>query len=267
MGEKPSWVRLGEAITAHARPATYPLAIKFVEKGGEVPEKAREPLARMPICRAMNISRRFGWFLRLTKRSVFCPGMLLLGLVDYDEETWKNFTQQLSKEFVAPFMGISADASIKTMEKLAKLPPGSVEAMLVQPLERAAFEPDLVVVYGNPAQVNKLVTSVLWALGDEAVIHPWVSFGFDACHSLAEAHKSGKPQVIFPGWGARYRSFVADDELGFVVPKGLFESFREGLEKTTKIGLRYPTLFRYEAVEIPLEEPEAVPLRKVLGEA
>ncbi len=43
--------------------------------------------------------------------------------------------------------------------------PGEYAGLLVAPLDRAAFEPDLVCIYGNPAQVMRLTQAALWKGG------------------------------------------------------------------------------------------------------
>src|ERR1700736_2888554 len=52
-------------IDEYVRPATFPVAVKFLRKGEAAPEKARRPLAYMQlhvtVCQGGAIARRYGW--------------------------------------------------------------------------------------------------------------------------------------------------------------------------------------------------------------
>lgn len=39
--------RLDDCLSAYLRPLTYPIGIKFIKKGGPVPEKAKVPTKRL----------------------------------------------------------------------------------------------------------------------------------------------------------------------------------------------------------------------------
>ena len=64
------------------------------------------------------------------------------------------------------------------------------------PLDRATFEPHLVCVYGNPAQVMRLIQGSLWKRGGK------MPSGFSArivCSDIiVTTLLTGEPQVIMP---------------------------------------------------------------------
>ena len=49
-----------------------------------------------------------------------------------------------------------------------KFAPGEYATLLVAPLDRTTFEPHLVCIYANPAQVMRLTQAALWKRGGQA---------------------------------------------------------------------------------------------------
>ncbi len=112
----------------------------------------------------------------------------------------------------------------------------------MSPLSDADTIPDVVLVHGNSAQINRLIIAVAFMTG-EPLQGEFIGRG--TCVNLVyKSMRDRNYQVAIPGAGERALALVGDDELIFAVPKEKFEELTEGLEKSQKAGgCRYPTLF------------------------
>jgi uncharacterized protein (DUF169 family) len=125
--------------------------------------------------------------------------------------------------------------------------PGEYETLLVAPLDRAAFEPHLVCMYANPAQVMRLTQAALWKRGGKLTS----SFEgrVDVRGHRRHDHEDGEPQVILPCSGDRIFGQTQDHEMAFAIPWDRMDEIVEGLRGTHNGGIRYPItqFMEYEA--------------------
>ena len=110
--------------------------------------------------------------------------------------------------------------------------------MAVGPLARIAFEPETVLVYGNPAQVLRLVNAALFEKGG-AFKAQFTGRG-DCADIIIRTRQLREPQLILPCAGDRIFGLAADDEMAFTFPFDQAERMVKGLEGTHAGGLRYP---------------------------
>src|SRR5499427_6937207 len=130
-------------LQTYIRPQTFPVAIRMLKPGEEIPDRAR----------------RYGWTIALTREDHICSlGITAIGfdkpLPIYNVGTLCEGMYTETKE-----AGQRSEAAID------KFAPGEYETLLVAPLDRAIFEPHLVCVYANPAQVMRLTQAALWKRG------------------------------------------------------------------------------------------------------
>ncbi|HSW35831.1 MAG TPA: DUF169 domain-containing protein, partial [Candidatus Limnocylindrales bacterium] len=107
---------------------------------------------------------------------------------------------------------------------------------------KADFDADVVLVYGNAAQVIRLVQGALYFNGGKIDS----SFtGRGACGSeVVVPYQTGQCKVIIPGGGERVFAHTADDELLFAIPAGELANVAAGVEATHNNGIaRIPTPF------------------------
>ena len=104
------------------------------------------------------------------------------------------------------------------------------------------LDPDVVVVYGNPAQLMRLIHAASLSLGER------VSGEFGGkveCSSyLIAPYRSGEIKVVIPGMGDRIFSMTQDDEMVVAFPGKFLDGLLVGLKDAgKKIGARYPVTF------------------------
>jgi uncharacterized protein (DUF169 family) len=106
------------------------------------------------------------------------------------------------------------------------------------PLSRFDAVPDVVIQYGNAAQVMRLMQAALWREG--GYLTSRFSGRLDCADLVIETLNTGKPQVILPCYGDRVFAQTDDSEMAFSFPWSWTERMVEGLAGTHKGGVRYP---------------------------
>jgi uncharacterized protein (DUF169 family) len=122
-----------------------------------------------------------------------------------------------------------------------------VGGVVVGPLSRIDFAPETVLVYGNPAQVLRLVNASLFEKGGSMKAE---STGRGDCADIViRSRKTGAPQLVLPCYGDRIFGMTADDEMAFTFPFASADAVVKGLEGTHAGGVRYPipVYLRYQA--------------------
>jgi uncharacterized protein (DUF169 family) len=237
---------LQAVLQEHIRPQHLALAIKMAQAAEEVPPTLRHPAKDMgfqsAICQGISIARRYGWALALTKEDLSCP---LAKVVFGFEQAIPYYTEGLA---CAEMYTESATAGAVTEAQQPKFPHGAYHAILVAPLTRAPFDPDLVVIYGNSAQVMRLVTAALYKRGGR--ITSSFSGRIDCADIIIQTMHTQDCQVILPCYGDRIFAQTEDSEMAFTIPRARIPEVIDGLKGTHKGGVRYPipSFLRYQAV-------------------
>lgn len=228
--------RVTQGLERYVRPATLPLAVKMLAATGDIPDRAKVPLRdlkkRVAACQSLSLARRYGWLMAVTREDQSCPiGSVVMGF----QEAVPYYTEG---NLAAGMYTASKEAGARSEDALARFPLGLYPVLLAGPLARFPYEPDLVVVYGNAAQVMRLVQAALYREG--GVITSGFA-GRAACsHIIVTTMETGRPQVILPCTGDRIFGQTQDDEMAFAFPWPHAPGIIEGLEETHKAGVRYP---------------------------
>jgi uncharacterized protein (DUF169 family)/uroporphyrinogen-III decarboxylase len=234
-----------QALQTYVRPQTFPVAIRMLRPGEPIPERTRRPardFGKLSMnCQVIDMARRYGWTIALTRDDSICSlGITALG---FDRPTHLYNSGTLCEGMYTA----TKEAGARSEAAVDKFDPGTYQALLVAPLERATFEPDVVVVYANPAQVMRLTQAALWKDGGRLAS----SFqGRIVCADIiVTTMQTGRPQVILPCSGDRIFGQTQDHEMAFAIPWARMTDIIEGLEGTHRGGIRYPItqFMEYEA--------------------
>ena len=228
---------IGQALSSYVRPGTFPLAIKMVSSDGEIPEKARMPKrdlgTPMPVCQGIGLARRYGWVMAMGAEDMLCPpGAVTLGLLPAKAKF-------LDGSFKVPPWVKDQEVRARIMQSMPRLEEGKYSYLVASPLERAGFEPQVILIYGNPAQIARLIQATIWATGESVTSS---SFGALSCaEEITRTILTDRCQYIVAGGGNRLMAGVHDDEISFALPISKAEAIIVGLEESHKHGMRYPT--------------------------
>jgi len=214
--------QLNESLDLYIRPQTFPLALKLCQSESDLPEKVRMPMRdlgyQVTLCQAIGLSRRYRWALAVGKGDQCCLGGAL----------------------VMGFIAEPPQGAMLTAPAEKKLEAGKFRYLLISPIQTADFEPDLVVVYCEPAQANRLVQS---AGGIPGVgVSASASGGLDCGDVVSRTINSDECQFVLPSGGDLIFAGTQNHEVVFTMPRSKVERVIKGLEDTHKLGFRYPVL-------------------------
>lgn len=251
--------KIDETMSTYIKHQTHPLAIKMLQSEEEIPQGAKRPLrdfgASFALCQALALSRRDGLTIVLDRESQSCPIALVgLGFVRPDE--------YLSGKYALAPTNQPAQARIRAAGATPRLPFGRFKYILISPVPSADFDPDVIIFYGNGAQVMRLIQAAVFASGEALTSK---ATGAGGCLLAVVAPiLEGVCKYTVPGNGERRLGWMADGELGFAMPKNRFEEVVNGLKLSHDGKQTYPISPGYLRLEYKFTSPAYVELRKAL---
>lgn len=236
------WTQKAEALNRFIRPLTFPIAVKLVESVDEFPEKTRRPFGDMGfktnVCVGMTMARKYGWTVGMTADDNACP----IAAYTYGWSEPESETEKALIDFMVVMKYSANENAAKTSLEGAeqvKLTKGKYAGVVFSPLERIRIEPDLVMIFCNPAQLVRLVHGATQETG--VSVQSVFSGRAGTCtEGLLQTFKTGKPKVVLPGNGDRVWAMVQDEEMAFTIPADWLDPVIRGLEATHQTGVRYP---------------------------
>jgi uncharacterized protein (DUF169 family) len=236
---------LNAHLEKHLRVGTFPVGIRSLRPAEPVPKKAKRPVKDMgikvAICQAVGFARRYGWTLALSGDDVSCP--IAKAAFGFEPRNAYYTSGALADGMYAS----CREAGARFEDALAKFDTGEFAHVVVGPLGRIDFDPETVLVYGNSAQVLRLVHACLFEKGGSMKAE--FSGRGDCTDIVIRTLRTGEPQLVLPCYGDRIFGMAADDEMAFTFPFRLAEQVVKGLEGTHAGGVRYPVpvYLRYQA--------------------
>ncbi len=236
-----NWVNIGKSLEELLRPKTYPLAVKLVKDVSEFPEKTRRLGQKLAVCQAVAMSRRYGWTIGVSEEDSGCPAAsLAFGWTKIlDEEALIRF-------FIGGGYFSSENVAKKFLSNLDRLEEGKYKGLVVSPLTRTRIVPDVILVYGNSAQIMRLIQGAMYASGEKIKCE---LIGLAACTGgIIRTFNTGECQVAIPGTGQRVFAAISDDELVFAIPASKAEEVVNGMKVQRLV--KYPI-----PISLPIPPP------------
>jgi uncharacterized protein (DUF169 family) len=226
-------------IYNNLRMKTFPVAVKFLKEGEAFPEKTRRPSSalgkRVTICQGVTMARNYGWMVGMTQEDVICvPAAIAFGLSDSQDPPGS-----LAGLFIDVTFSSSREAAECETGSMSHFKKGEIMGVLFSPLEKAVFEPDIALFYGNPAQMMRFAQSWSYVTGERLT----GQFGgkVECDEYLITPFKTQSPRLVLPGNGERIFAGTQDDEMVFALPIKSLPDLTKGLNEVGKvIGARYP---------------------------
>jgi uncharacterized protein (DUF169 family) len=237
-----------QALNTYIRPLTFPLAIKMLKSEEEIPEKTRRPFQQMnikvAICQGIGMARKLGWAVAMGKEDMQCS----LGAAPFG--FFKNIDFFNEGNIAAGMFTPSKEIGKREEDLIDRFEHGLYSHILVAPLNRAAFDPDLIMMYGNPAQIMRLVQGSLYSDGGAVSSS---SMGRLGCATIISVITKDECRYVVPGNGDRVFGMTQDWEMAFMIPASKIDTVLDGLANTHKSGVRYPitSFFNFQAAFPP----------------
>ena len=180
---------------------TSPMAIKMLKTEDEIPEDALRPKRdrgyHFAQCQAFSVSRYQGKTVAMLKEDNWCWGPLFAyGLIK--PETGDKFPELHNDLKIIPMIEY-----------------GKYTGIVSSPLKTCTFEPDLIMIYSDAAQLRHML-HVLSFIGEGTVttpIYPVASCALSVVPAL-----NGESCITLPDPGEVGRAFAKDEEIIYSLP-------------------------------------------------
>jgi len=232
-----NWEKVVRRMELLLRLKSFPVAFKMLPDKNEL-EKVpylRRTQHKTTLCQLITLVRSFDWTVGAELDDFLfsaCPS--IIGLCDVPEictdGTFRSIVWVKTKKD-----GRKYEASIP------RLPLGKYQAVAMAPLVYNPFEPDIVLIYANPAQMILLINALQFA---DYEVMQFFCVGESSCSdAIARCYQSGKPSLTIPCYGERRYGHAQDDELVMALPRDMMTKALGGLEALYRRGVRYPISF------------------------
>jgi uncharacterized protein (DUF169 family) len=229
-----NWADTAREFDRYLRLRTFPLAFRLFASADALDKI--EGIRRLPtkprMCQLITLARVHGWTLGATAEELGSPVCAsIIGLTEPPEELMEGKT-------LAGIMYKTARDAQKHEKAVPRLPVGKYQAVAVAPLKGNKLEPDIVLVYGNPAQIFMLVAALQWQ-DFEPLTNNCV--GESSCSdAIVRGYLTGKPSIALPSYAERRYGQAQDDEMVMALPAASVEKALSGLTGLHQGGIRYP---------------------------
>jgi uncharacterized protein (DUF169 family) len=231
------WKELTREMERVLKLRSFPVAYKKLDEVKDLENipKVRRLNRFFVFCQLPALVRTRGWTVGVTlEDNINARCSRIHGLADATDESRAEESTQLSTTWFA-----TPEEAMEQQLIYPRIPKG--EAIVLAPLASGKFDPDVVLIYGTPAQLMMILCG-LQKVRFESFQFSFIGEG--ACaDSLAQCYVSGKPSLAIPCFGERRFGEVLDEEMVLALPPGLLEKALEGMQKLSAVGLRLPIPF------------------------
>lgn len=258
---KTDWTKTIRRMEQLLRLKSFPVALKMLPEEADLDKIRfiRRPEGKATLCQLITQVRNFDWTVGASVDDFIFPACpSILGLRDTPEVnkdgTFRNIVWVQTKE----------DAR-RYEEAIPRLPLNKFQAVAMAPLVYNPFEPDMVLIYANPAQMIVLINALQF---EDYQVMQFYCVGESSCSdAIARCYNTGKPALSIPCYGERRYGHAQDDELVIALPPELMPKALRGLETLYRKGVRYP--ISYAGAECDMEArfpPAYLNLEEMMGQ-
>ena len=248
-----------EEFERRLRLKTFPLAVKLLEKEEHIHEGAMRPMRdlgyHLPLCQGYAISRREGTLVAMLKEDMWC----FEPVVGYGIAEPPQYFLDGNNRFPQDVETIEAGSNYA--KDFPRLPAGKYIGVVSAPLKAVNFEPDVVIIYCDSAQLSLLLLGREYRVGHDLKCS--LSSHAACVYSVVPVIQTGECRVAIPCRGDHYSAIAGDDELIFTVPTKKLEDLMVGLRYLETTGSKLPRNYRMK------REPELpdsyIKIAKMIG--
>ncbi|MCK4479648.1 MAG: DUF169 domain-containing protein, partial [Candidatus Lokiarchaeota archaeon] len=144
---------LNNKLNKYLRLTTFPIGVRLLQNSEDLEtiKFLKKPEHKIALCQIFSYARYYGWTMGCTKEDNLCP---LAGISIGFEESHKLFEE--GAFFIGRY-NETKEAAKKTTASMPKIPYGKYSAIVSGALERIDFEPELILIWGNSAQIMRII--------------------------------------------------------------------------------------------------------------
>ena len=232
--EQRDWKKTVKRVEYLMKLKSFPVAFKMLEKKEDLEKipSLRRPKHKVTMCQLITLARNFHWTIGADSDdfiSHMCPSVI--GLVDVPD-TYKDGTFRSIVWVKTKAEGKKYEASVP------RLPLGKYQAMAMGPLVYNPFEPDIVLIYANPAQMMILINALQF---EDYEVMEFFCVGETSCaDAIVRCYLDNRPSLTIPCYGERRYGHTQDEDLVMAIPAGMMKKALQGMEVLYRRGIRYP---------------------------
>jgi uncharacterized protein (DUF169 family) len=205
--------RYGEELESLLGLRTSPIAVKMLEKEGDIPAGAMRPRKdhgyHYAQCQAFALSRRDRATVAMLKEDNWCPGAVIAyGLVPRPDDPAARAANTYDCFEYGKYIGI-----------------------LTAPLAAAAFVPDVVIVYCDTNQLRIILLSL--PIEERSMVKSNF-FPFSCASSVVPVMQNNEYWISLPDPGEYARALTIAGEMMFSFPGNKLAGFTQGLRQFDK---------------------------------
>jgi dephospho-CoA kinase len=251
MNTSRDWKKPVRRLERLMRLKSFPVAFKLFEDKKSLSSVPfiRRMSNKSTLCQLTNLVRNFDWTVGADLddfMSVMCASIIgLTDIPDYMRDgTFRSIVWTKSR----------ADGK-KFENAIPRLPAGKYEAVAMAPLAYNPFDPDIVLIYANPAQIMLLINSLQF---ENYEVMQFYCVGETSCSdAIARCYLNRKPALSIPCYGERRYGHAQDDELVMAIPVEMMDKALNGMEALYKRGIRYPISYAGAETDVAHAFPAA----------
>lgn len=220
-----------QAILDIVRPACEPLGLALIPSDKPWPDQAVRPShqgLKCSMCQWTNFARREGVMVGLKAEDIACvPCQAAFGFkVLSDPKALGRFLMNMG------YME-NEDLVDAMIDMIPFFPAGEYQGVIAFPLNKAPMDPDVVWIYGTPAQMSHLVIGLIHE--DGQFIPSLTGLGLTCRTGFTD-----RVQIMIPGRGERNMGGTGEHELSLALPGVMLRDLVRGLEFTRNKGITAP---------------------------
>ena len=217
--------RSAESFLKYLKLSTSPVALKMCTCKDELPAEAEFPRKKwgvdFRVCQATQVARRYEVTVAVPRNEMPCPtGSVALGFYKPNALYWSG------RYLSPPYM--NQEARKVLARNTPKLEAGKYEFVLVAPLDKASFKPELIVIYGNPGQITMLIQAAVLKTGKPLTAK--TVCGTACSEWISAATITRECQYAFPCHGERKYGALENSEMIFSLPYEKMEEILKALK-------------------------------------
>lgn len=230
--------KISENLMSSLRLKTLPIGVSFIEDSEPLKEIDSVKMLdkRLQLCQMLSLGRKWSYTIGATEEDLYSMCKFVLGfLEDPPDKLVEGYGWQWCKD--------TEDAH-KKLDSMQTLP-SKFDAVVVSPLSTdrgvkffEKYEPDITMIYGNPAQMNHMIC----ALQKENYRRfKFFSVGESSCSdTIAQCYNSNEASVTIPCYGERRFAHASDDEMVISLPPEMLTTLVDGIGDLSDVGIEYP---------------------------
>ncbi len=229
-------IKNAEDIGRLLRLRTSLLAVKMLRSEADIPQGAKRPMKdlgyHLDLCQAFAMSRWGGETIAMLKEDMWCfEPVIGFGLGEPPEEFLEGHNR-------FPLSAMTLEAGKKWAQSFPRLKVGEVLGIVSAPLEKSNFEPDVVIIYCDPAQLTQILLAKNCVDGED--VNCTLS-GHAACvYTIVPILKHKQCLIASPCRGDRRVAMAQHTEIIFSASPGMITDIRKALLYLEERGEGFP---------------------------